>query len=156
MRRSFKSKIFAVILSITLTSVPFIPASEADWMDEAVDITLKKAAPVLLDIIQNTFSDTPVGALLERAAGGDSDAQFALGLMYYEGDHVEKNHAEAAEWWRMAAENGHIESQFAIGSAYYSGDGVEQDKAEGIKWLRMAAEHGNANAKNVLQKIGIE
>ena len=49
-------------------------------------MALEKAAPILLDGIQNWLFDTPRGKLLEKAAAGDAE--------------------EATEWWRMAAENG--------------------------------------------------
>ena len=43
-----------------------------------------------------------------RAAGrGDAGAQFVLGLRYHNGAGVPRDHAEAARWLRLAAEQGH-------------------------------------------------
>ena len=156
---AFKLSVLAVFLFSVLMSCFLIPSAEADWedwADEAVSMALEKAAPILLDGIQNWLFDTPMGKLLEKAAAGDAEAQFALGLMYYDGERVEKNAEEATEWWRMAAENGYAKAQFTVGVAYYRGDGVAQDKEEGIKWLRTAAQHGQREAQNLLKEIKID
>lgn len=150
-----RSKLFAVLLTTALTWALFVSPVEADWTDWAdmgVDMILKKTTPMLLDGLRYWLSDSPIGELLDKAANGDREAQFALGLMYYQGDGVEENHYEAADWWYRAAENGHSKAQFLIGVAYCSGDGVKQDKNEGIKWIKMAAEQGDVDAIKWLSK----
>ena len=42
----------------------------------------------------------------KAAEQGNADAQFNLGLMYFEGEEVSQDDAEAVEWWRKAAEQG--------------------------------------------------
>jgi TPR repeat protein len=38
--------------------------------------------------------------------------------MYYEGEGVTQNHAEAVKWYRLAAEQGHFGAQFTLGDVY--------------------------------------
>jgi TPR repeat protein len=60
---------------------------------------------------------------------------------------VPGDHLQAAEWWRMAAEQGHREAQFRIGAMYHEGKGVPEDYQQAVAWLREAAEHGHAGAQ---------
>ena len=78
---------------------------------------------------------------------GDAAAQFYLGIMYDRGEGVAQDPAEAAKWYRRAAEQGNANAQFYLGSLYDRGMGVAQDQAESLKWYRLAAEQGVANAQ---------
>jgi hypothetical protein len=55
--------------------------------------------------------------------------------------------AEAAKWFRLAAEQGHASAQYFLGTMYDGGLGVPQDDAEAAKWYRLAAEQGLAEAQ---------
>ena len=84
---------------------------------------------------------------LERAAAGDADAQYSLGVTYRDGQLLDKDDTEAAKWIRMAAEQGHASAQSDLGVMYMGGAGVTQDYAEALKWTRMAADQGIAPAQ---------
>ena len=80
------------------------------------------------------------------AEAGDAEAQYRLGLDYYD----REDYAEAARWWRLAAENYSSassyteEAAYRLGDLYYRGWGVPEDNAEAEKWLRRGAEHGSS------------
>ena len=59
----------------------------------------------------------------------------------------QENYAEAARWYRKAAEQGNVAAQYYLGVCYASGQGVPQDYAEAVKWYRKAAEQGYAKAQ---------
>lgn len=83
--------------------------------------------------------------LRSSADKGDSEGQFGLGdvLMHGMG-----RSAEAIDWWRKAAEQGHVGAQFNLGNAYRLGRaGGLPDAAEAAKWYRMAAEQGHPYAQ---------
>jgi uncharacterized protein len=61
-----------------------------------------------------------------------------------------RDRAEAARWFRKAAEQGHVDAQYNLGDAYYYGQGVPQDYAEAAWWYRKAAEQGHASAQHDL------
>lgn len=56
------------------------------------------------------------------------------------------DYAQAANWYRKAAETGNAKAQFCLGECYFYGDGVLEDYVEAGKWLGKAAEQGNADA----------
>jgi len=84
---------------------------------------------------------------------GESNAQFIIGEMYYNGLGVKKDHAEAAIWIRKAAEQGLSEAQFVIGHMYYYGLGLKEDHAEALIWCRKAADQGHIRARLLRDKM---
>ena len=77
----------------------------------------------------------------------NSKAQYAIGVMYYNGEGVTKDFAEAEKWYRKAADQDNSSAQNAIGGMYYNGEGVTKDFAEAIKWFQKAADQDYANAQ---------
>ena len=67
--------------------------------------------------------------------------------MYQGGQGVLQDYAEAARWYRRAAEQGDAGAQLNLGVIYGKGHGVAQDYTEGGRWYRLAAEQGNADAQ---------
>ncbi len=63
-----------------------------------------------------------------------------------------KNYAEAAKWYRTAAEQGVASAAFSLGVMYDVGQGMPPDYAEALKWYRQAADAGYASA---MTNIGI-
>ncbi|WP_373000019.1 tetratricopeptide repeat protein [Sulfurimonas sp.] len=48
-------------------------------------------------------------ALFDAAAyDNNSEAQYFIGLMYHDGEGVEKNIESAMKWWKKATRNGHV------------------------------------------------
>ena len=87
-----------------------------------------------------------------KAAAEQGDAKYALaqntlGVCYYTGHFVAQSYAEAVEWFRKAAEQGHANAQFNLGICYEDGEGVAKDLKEAVKWFRKAAEQGYAKAQ---------
>ena len=82
-----------------------------------------------------------------QATEGDAEAQCSLGVMYLMGDGVDKDPAEAARWFREAAEQGHAKGQLYLGVRYARGEGVEKDYSEASNWFRKAAEQGEIGAQ---------
>ncbi len=78
---------------------------------------------------------------------GNVSASFYLGVMYYEGDGVEKNDTQATHWWTKAAEQDHTQAQFNLGLMYYEGKGVEKNDTQAMHWWTKAAEQGHTQAQ---------
>lgn len=89
----------------------------------------------------------PPPTVRELAEAGDPEAQIGLGLMLEWGHGVERDHAQAASWYRRAAEGGRPLGAFYLGQLYERGLGVEQDHAAAAEWYRKAATEGNASAQ---------
>ena len=74
---------------------------------------------------------------------GNRDAQFAMGVLYYEGHGVNKNLDEALAWFRKAADSEHPTAMFNLGVAYWEGRGLSQNYAQAVDWWERAAESGD-------------
>src|SRR5271170_5476193 len=88
-----------------------------------------------------------VGAVKEwrpLADGGDAVAQYNLGLLYLDGHGVPQSSAEAANWFRRAAEQDYTQAQHNLGAMYGSGQGVKRDYIQAYKWLNLCAAKGNS------------
>jgi localization factor PodJL len=88
--------------------------------------------------------------LRNAAAAGDATALFEVASRYAEGRGVSANAAEAAKWYKLAAERGMAIAQFRIASLYERGEGVEQSRMAAAEWYRRAAEQGNVRAMHNL------
>lgn len=103
-----------------------------------------------LSMTQGVADESPrvldLSTLKQQAGGGDSEAEYALGVAYEKGTGVKKNSEQAANWYRKAAEKGHAKAQNSLGVLYWLGDGVEKDKAQAVQWYRKSARQGDANA----------
>jgi len=80
---------------------------------------------------------------------GNADCQTSMGLLYQAGEKipggVKADPAQAAGWYRKAAEQNHTEAIQHLAMLYMTGQGVVADPAEAAKWLRKGAELGNTD-----------
>jgi len=86
-----------------------------------------------------------------KAEKGDAEAEFNLGNHYSKFDSgVPTDAAEAAKWYRKAAEQNYAKAQYELGLCYRTGVGVPEDDVEAVKWLCKAAEQNNPEAQDQL------
>lgn len=78
------------------------------------------------------------------------DAQYQRGRSYADGNGIVQDYAQAAHWYRKAAEQDHAPSQNALGWLYMRGLGVPQDDVQAVAWWHKAAEQGFHIAQNWL------
>ena len=88
------------------------------------------------------YKDTTHSELEKLAAGGEAEAQFALGVRYAHGKGVAQDYALAVRWLKEAARRGHAGAEDSLGVRYATGQGVPADEAEAVRWFRRAAERG--------------
>lgn len=90
------------------------------------------------------WSQSPLDEVQAAAAGGDMFAAFYLGRLYETGTLVSHDYAQAAKYYRIAAEKGHAAAQNNMGFLFERGYGVNRDFGEAEKWFRRAADQGLA------------
>ena len=73
--------------------------------------------------------------------------------MYIDGRGVPQDHAEAAKWYRLAADQGVAVAQYNLGVRYAVGTGVPQDDVMAYMWWNLAAAQGNAVAKGNKERV---
>ena len=84
---------------------------------------------------------------------GDAQAQYNLGVMYYEGQGVSQDYSAAMKLFRMAADQGNARAQCNLGVVYYQGQGVPQNTSEALRWLHKAQVQGDEIAKQGIELI---
>ena len=102
---------------------------------------------VLLPNIAMALEEDPselFWGLIEEARWGESEAQYAVAMMYAAGEGVEMDQKEATKWFEKAAEEGHPHAMFKIAERYENGDGVAKDPDKAMTWYKKAAETGYA------------
>jgi len=91
--------------------------------------------------------------LQAKATNGDLVAQIALGEKLAAGVDVPQDLKQAAELYRMAAEQGNIAGEVHLAELYRDGRGVTRDKVQAAEWYRKAAEQGDAGAQGTLAML---
>ena len=81
------------------------------------------------------------------ANSGNTDAQLLVGIMYQMGVGGEEHQADAAYYFRMAAEQGIASAQTNLGKCYLAGDGVPEDNNKAFEWFEKAAKQGDAEGQ---------
>lgn len=122
----------ALLLCALLTLL--LPAADADEFADGVNAYRSR-----------DFS-TARATFEALGARGDARAQFALGLLYENGEGVEKNDAAAADWYRKSAEQGYAKAQYNLGMMHLQGVGVARDERVAREWFERAARQGNPDA----------
>ncbi len=135
----------------------------ARWLLKAANQGLQEAVEALrrdalrtacADNLRQSDERAEYQALLRRAQDGEADAQHQLGAALENGDFDrQKDEAQAAQWYRKAAEQGHPAAQLRLARMCEDGTGVPQDKAEAAEWYRKAAEQDNAEAQKALARM---
>ncbi len=78
----------------------------------------------------------------------DTNAQVAIAGMYRFGEGRPVDLADAARWYRRAANLGAAIAQLNLGEMYMLGLGVPRDPARAHLWLTLAARHGRTWARD--------
>ena len=124
---------------------------------------LLSAGAAAIFYLQSERDDTPSAATAAalpdfnqtkpRAESGDAEAQNSLGEIYAEGKQVRLDYAEAAQWYRKAADQGLAKAQHNLAVLYDIGQGVTRDESVAAGWYRKAAEQGNSDAQYTLASM---
>jgi localization factor PodJL len=79
---------------------------------------------------------------MSAAKAGNPVAQYVLGALYQQGDHVPADPALAVQWFSRAAEKGNLKAMHNLAIAYAQGVGTARDEAKAAEWFTRAAERG--------------
>lgn len=86
----------------------------------------------------------------ERAVRGDAQAQYELGSRYFYGQGLQPDDAQAAQWFRRAADQGRADAQNFLAMMYRDGRGLTLDLGQAALWARKSAEQGHARGQGLL------
>jgi TPR repeat protein len=88
----------------------------------------------------------PLETLLRDAQQGDRHARYELGMRFKKGTGVSRDHAQAAQWWYLAAADNVVDAQYHLGLVTLTGDGVSRDVPRALVLFGRAADNGHAEA----------
>ena len=90
---------------------------------------------------------------LKAAQQADVLAQFTVAEMYYLGEGVEKNHAEAKKWLTPLADKGVQKAQLLLGKICFEDQGVAPDYKRAVLLLHAVAIRGSGEAYYELGRL---
>jgi uncharacterized protein len=91
---------------------------------------------------------TAMRLLRPLAEQGNSEAQDKLGMMYVNGQGMEKDYHQARIWFRKAADQGQVRAQENLGFMYSTNwMGGPPDYQQAAAWFRKAADQGSPSAQ---------
>ncbi|MDA5631874.1 MULTISPECIES: cell division protein PodJ [Rhizobium/Agrobacterium group] len=136
------------------------PVADAPVVDPATPDTVAKSEPqaptqtVTTVVPPQDAIAVPAGiepaSLAEAAAKGETQALFEIAARYTEGRGVAADRAEAAKWYKLAADRGLAPAQYRLANLYEKANGVERNLSEAKRYYTLAAEQGNAGAMHNL------
>ena len=84
------------------------------------------------------------------AAHGYKNAEFILGMLYFNGVAVDKDQTKGTDLIYRAAVHGLPNAMYEVGMMHELGINTAVDKTKAMKWLNKAAENGSIDAKFIL------
>jgi len=99
---------------------------------------------------------TPLQSLTASANNGDARAQYDLGLMYLQGNGVDRNPGQAAGWLEKSANSGMPNAQYEVALLYQQGLGVRRNMKSAHRWFQKAAQQGHVRAQYELGTLYAE
>jgi TPR repeat protein len=98
-----------------------------------------------------TIETLPFAKRLKLAKVGDEEAQMSVAAAFETGKNAKLSKAEAAKWYRKAAEQGNVEAQFRLARLLQEGaPDLKKNTDVAAKFYESAARHGHVEAQNWL------
>ena len=129
-----------ILLSFLLLAI-----SNASTHAESKNVELMRNIEYFSSEISKDSID--IKELINLAENGDANAQYELGVLYFDGEKITQNYTEAVKWFTYSAEQGYAIPHVYLGHCYANGLGVNKSHEEAVKWYSMAAEQGDALAQ---------
>ena len=124
-----------------------------------VCLSLSLCLPALADFIAGMAAfnrgdyETARDEWLPLAEGGLVEAQYNLGLLYYNGKGMEVDYEEALHWYLQAAEQDYVRAQYRVAEMYEAGRGTRRDLVQAYFWFRVAAGHKYEDSKKRKRRV---
>ncbi|WP_197282276.1 tetratricopeptide repeat protein [Dethiosulfatarculus sandiegensis] len=80
----------------------------------------------------------------------DPHAEYALGMIFYQGRLVPRDYSKAVFWLTKAAEKGHAAAQYWLSRCYHYGNGVLEEDKKQKYWIVKSAFQGNLTAMEMI------
>jgi TPR repeat protein len=89
--------------------------------------------------------------LMPLAEAGVAQAQFTVGIMYWNAQGVPESAPEAVKWFLLAADQGLADAYYSLGQQYsLGGGGIDRNREEAYFWLVLAVEGYEEEGRSAL------
>ncbi|HEX2668453.1 MAG TPA: tetratricopeptide repeat protein, partial [Gammaproteobacteria bacterium] len=139
---SYKPALLALMGLALVLAAPL--ASADDHLPPGIKVVYIHP-PAYVDKVpgHTTYTDQDIEQAEELAKLGDAEAQANLGVMLT----TRGKYAEAATWYKRAADMGIATAAYNLGTLYYNGQGFPQDYAQARHWFELAARRNDPYAE---------
>ena len=145
MNRSARSLLVGCLLLIT----PLLATADSN------SLIISSSARCLLNSLPEELPEA-LAACEGMASSGNSQAQYELGNIYYQGQLVERDLAKALKWFELASLQGHAEAQQTLGMMFFRGEGVPANNVQAYVVLKMAAVNGAEDALDSADQVAAQ
>jgi TPR repeat protein len=119
---------------------------------------LSAAGPVRADALADGHAawdkgefEKSMSILMPLAEAGVAQAQFTVGVMYWNAQGVPENAPEAVRWFLLAADQGLADAYYSLGQQYsLGGGGIDRNREEAYFWLVLAVEGYEEEGRSAL------
>ena len=128
-QRVFMQRLFLILVTMLMASVTLAGPKEdtkAAYERKDYKLVVKIVNPLAIE--------------------GEVWAQNWLADAYLLGQGVAQDYAEAAKWYRLAAQQGNSSAQSNLGAMYANGQGVVQDYVKAHSWYQLSTLNGSTGA----------
>ena len=94
-----------------------------------------------------------IAAMESAAEGGNAKAMNQLGILYYNGKHVDEDYEEARKWFEAAAKAGSASGMNNFAEMLRDGEGGDEDIGMAVRWFLKASREGNELARKNVKEI---
>jgi len=113
--------------------------SALGWFAQAAQQGNAQALYAIGKLLKEDAVNIATLAIERAAAGGQADAQYAMGERYRLGQGVAQNWFEAVRWYQLSAEQEQAAAQCALAGCFAAGLGVKKDMAVAFHWYERSA-----------------
>lgn len=138
---------FAVLVFLYLVNTAVYATSFNEGLSAYQKKNYSKAHEIWLRLLE---SDTHISDrfVLETVSREEkSFAQYALGLMYWQGLGIKQNYTEARHWLELAANNGHGDAALKLAVLLLEGKAGVKDSQNAFQWMLRSARWGIVEAQ---------
>ncbi|MCI7549280.1 MAG: sel1 repeat family protein, partial [Campylobacter sp.] len=104
---------------------------------------VKKAYEQGIAFYNNKEYDKAAELLKKACDGGNMRGCYNLGVMYSNGNGVEKNKQKAAELYKKVCDGGDMDGCYNLGTIYANGNGVEKNKQKAAELYKKVCDGGD-------------
>ena len=104
-------------------------------------------------VLDKSGTESPSFDAKKACDAGDMRGCHDLGVMYADGNGVEKNEQKAVELYKKACDGGEMLGCFNLGTMYAKGSGTEKDLGKAAELFKKACDGGDMNGCRSLDTI---